>query len=118
MTVEASLFAVLSPLFGGRVFPDVAPVKTPRPYCTYQQIGGQAINYTDNAVPDQQHGLFQINVWAATRAEAASLARQIEDALRTSSAFAARPESAPIAQHEPDLDLYGTLQDFGIWSAR
>lgn len=119
MTVEADIYSALSGLVGGRVFPDVAPLNTTRPYVTYQQIGGKPINYVENsAAPTLQHGFFQFNVWAASRAEAASLTKQLADTLRTSSAFTARPDSEPIAQHEPDLDLYGTIQDFSIWSAR
>lgn len=118
MTVEAGIFAALSPLFAGRVYPDVAPAGTAAPYCTYQQIGGRVIRYTDNVTPDKKHGSFQINVWAASRVQAAALALQVEDALLASTAFVAEIESGPIARHEPDTGLYGTTQDFGLWSAR
>lgn len=118
MTVEADIFALLSPLVGGRVFPDLAPTNTTRPYITYQQIGGKVINFTNNETPDSQHGFFQINTWAATRAQATSLAKQIEDAFRGAITVTAQPEAAPTAQHEPELGLYGTIQDFSIWSVR
>ncbi len=39
MTVEADIFNALSPLVGGRVFPDDAPFDTVKPYITEQQIG-------------------------------------------------------------------------------
>lgn len=118
MTVEADIYTALTGLVGGRVFPDVAPLNTTQPYITYQQIGGKPINYVENTAPTLQHGFFQFNVWAASRAEAASLTKQLTDTLRASSAFTASPESEPIAQHEPDLGLYGTIQDFSLWSAR
>lgn len=118
MTVESSLFSLLSPLAGGRVFPDVAPLSTPRPYITYQQIGGRVLAPLSGTVPDKQHGLFQVNVWADSRAAAAALALQVESAFRQATVFQAKPDSAPIAQHEPDLSLYGTIQDFSIWSLR
>lgn len=118
MTVEADIYATLQALVGGRVFPDVAPLDTPRPYLTYQQIGGRPIHYTDNATPGLKHGYFQINVWAGTRASAAALSLQIEDAFRAQAQMAVIPESGPIAQREPDLNLYGTVQDFSIWSSR
>lgn len=118
MTVEAQIVTTLTSLVSGRIFPDVAPLNTTRPYITYQQIGGQAINYTSADTPNRQNGYFQINTWAATRTAAAALALQIEDAMRAATAFVATPQTAPIAQHEPDLNLYGTIQDFNIWSSR
>lgn len=118
MTVEAKIFALLAPLVEERVFPDVAPFGTARPYVTYQQIGGEVISTLGREVPNKQHGFFQVQVWCDTRLNAAALALQIEDAFRTATAFQAAPVSAPIAHHEPDLGLYGTQQDFSVWSDR
>lgn len=118
MSIDTDLFTLLGPLAGGRVYPDVAPTSTPRPYITYQKIGGQAINYTSDELPALQNSVVQINVWADTRISAAALARQVEDALRQSITMTARPEGEAMSQHEPDLDRYGTIQDFSIWSPR
>ncbi|AGW94600.1 hypothetical protein N234_31630 [Ralstonia pickettii DTP0602] len=118
MTVEASIFALLSPFVGGRVFPDTAPFDTPRPYVTYQQVGGEVITPLGGGIPDKQNGYFQVNVFAGSRASAAALALQIEGAFRTSTAFVAKPMAAPIADSEPDLVLYSTQQDFSVWSTR
>lgn len=117
MTIEASIYTALRSLVSDRVFPDVAPVSTARPYITYQQIGGEVINPLTGD-PDKQNGFFQINVWADTRAAAAALALQVETAMRSATAFAARPMAAPIANHEPDLSLYGAIQDFSVWSSK
>lgn len=118
MTVEASIYALLSPLVGGRVFPDVAPFNTQRPYVTYQQIGGEVINPLGGGVPDKQNGYFQVNVWASKRSEAAALALQIEAAFRTATVFVARPMAAPIAQRDEDVGICSTQQEFSVWSAR
>lgn len=115
MTVETSLVAVLQAVCA-RVFPDVAPYGTTRPFVTYQQIGGEVVNYLDPTLPNRKNGYFQINVWSATRAEAAALALAIESALRVATAFVARPLAAPMATHDADVGLYGTAQDFTIWS--
>ena len=118
--LEESLYAALSPLVAGRVFPDVAPLDTPRPYITYQQIGGDANGYIGKELPDHEHALVQLNIWADTRL-AASLVRKLAEAnLVAATAFEARPASGPIAQHEPDLTPpgYGTRQDFNIWTPR
>ena len=118
--LEEALYAALSPLVAGRVFPDVAPLDTPRPYITYQQIGGDAHGYLGKELPDHEHALVQLNIWADTRL-AASLVRKLAEAnLVAATAFEARPASGPISQHEPDLTPpgYGTQQDFNIWTPR
>lgn len=118
MVIEEKINTLLSPLFADRVFPDVAPFGTVTPYCTYQQVGGDVINTLSGDMPDKQNGRFQINFWADTRLNAASLKKPIEDAFCGAETMQASPESAAIAQHEPDLNLYGYRQDFSIWSDR
>ena len=115
MTIEASIFSTLGGFVGGRLFPDVAPFDTPRPYMTYQQIGGQVISPFGKEIPGKKNGVFQINIWAETRTQASALARQVSDALLQAATFDVTAESEPIWSHEPDLNLYGTLQDFSIW---
>jgi hypothetical protein len=117
MTIESDLSAALLVLCP-RVSPDVAPVSTERPYITYQQFGGDVINYVESSVPDKKNGYFQINVWSNTRSEAASLMLQIEAALITSTAFQASPTSAPVSDYDIDNLIYGSRQDFTVWSDR
>jgi hypothetical protein len=115
MTVEADIFNRLKALVSNRVYPDVAPEGALKPYITYQQVGGEGVNFMENAVPSKKNGRFQFNVWATTRAEAASLSRQVEDSLVTSPVLLATVMGAPVATYEEDTKLYGTRQDFGIW---
>lgn len=117
MTVESDIFDTLKTLVGNRVFPDVAPFNTTRPYITYQQIGGRSINYIDPTAPDLRNGMFQVNCWADTRMAANALSRQVESAFRSATVFQSRPDSDILANHEPDLDRYGTIQTFSIWSS-
>lgn len=117
MTVEADIFNALKGLVSNRVYPDVAPEGAARPYITYQQVGGGAVNFVDPTIPSKRNGRFQINVWANTRAAASTLARQVEDALRATAALQTTVLSAPVASYEPDTKLYGTLQDFSVWFA-
>lgn len=115
MTVEASLFGVLGPLVANRVYPDVAPIGTVRPYATFQQVGGQSVNFIDTAIPSKANARFQINVWADTRAAAALLAGQVEQAMRTAATMQTTVMGQPVATHEPDTLLFGTRQDFSVW---
>lgn len=114
MTAEANIFALLSPLVGGRVFPRVAPFFTPRPYVTYQRIGGDVITPLSGGIPDKQISFVQVNVWSDRALEAASLALQIEDAFRSANSIVAQPMAAPIDTHDEDVNLYGTQQDFRV----
>ncbi len=117
MTMEASLHALLKTQCQ-RVFPDVAPQGTARPYVTWQGLGGEAARFLDNTAADQRNTLLQINAWSTTRMEALSLIRQIEDALCASGAFIARPEGEALSVYEDDPQLYGCVQRFNVWSAR
>lgn len=116
--MELTLYALLSPLVDARVYPDVAPVDTVRPYITWQQIGGDVISPLSNEVADKRNAMVQINVWSDTRLQAVQIIQQVEVALVTSGDLIARPLAAFVSRHEPDLNLYGTEQDFSIWSDR
>jgi len=118
MTVEASIFTALTSLVSGRVFPDTAPLTTTRPYITYQQVGGDSPTFLERALPSKKNGRFQLNVWAATRASAMTVAGQVEAALAAATSFQAEPLEAPTYEYEQDLLLYGSRQDFTIWSDR
>lgn len=117
MSLETDLYALLSAICP-RVFPDVAPGDTARPYITWQQVGGTLISPLGNEIPDKRNANIQINVWAATRIEAVELALQIEAAMIQATVFQARPNMAHIASYEEDLNLYGTVQDFSVWALR
>lgn len=117
MTVETDLCAVLETVVT-QAFPDVAPVDTPMPYATYQQIGGETVNYTDGALPSLKNGLFQVSVWGESRIQVAAAALQIEAALIDAAPFQAQPVAAPAADYDEDMERYGSRQDFSIWSNR
>ena len=101
-----------------RVFPDVAPSGTALPYVTWQGLGGESLGFLDNTAGDRRNVLMQVNVWSSTRLQALQIARDIEDAMRSSSAFVASPLGEPLSTYEPDVPVYGTLQRFSIWAAR
>lgn len=115
MTVEADIFNVLKTLVSNRAYPDVAPLGTTRPYITYQQVGGQGVNFMEATAPSKKNARFQVNVWATTRSAAAVLSRQVEDALRTTAGLQCTVLGAPVALYEEETTLYGTRQDFSFW---
>jgi hypothetical protein len=114
MTFEADLYTVLTAVTP-RAFPDFAPVSTARPYVTYQQIGGQVVTLLANQAPGIRQSEVQVNVWSNTRKEAMELARAIEAAMCTATAFTARPAADVIADFDADVPVFGARQDFRCW---
>lgn len=115
MSVESGIFDALKNLVGNRVYPDLAPANTVRPYITYQQIGGTGINFVDPTVPSKKNSRFQINVWSDTRSNCATIAAQVEDALRAATTLHPTILSAPVASYEVETGLRGTRQDYSFW---
>ena len=118
MSFESDIVATLGPLVDGRIFPDVAPFNTPRPYIIYQQIGGAPLNYIDNTVPDHANAEIQVSVWDDTRLTANTICRLAEDALRIATVFQSRPASGLAALYDDSTERFGAQQDFSIWYAR
>jgi len=118
MSIESDIFSAIKSLVGNRAFPDIAPSATAKPYVTYTQIGGEVINYVDDLVADKKNGRFQFNVWGDSRSQCSALMLQIEAAMITATAFQARPIGAPNSSYDFDMAIYGSQQDFSIWSAR
>jgi hypothetical protein len=118
MTVEADLFTLLKGLVSNRVYPDVAPAGAVTPFIVYQQIGGQSLQFVERALPSKKNGRFQIAVWSATRAEAASIGLAIESAMQLATVFQVEVIGAAEADYDEETQLRGSRQHFGIWSDR
>ena len=117
MSMESDLSALLKTKCP-RVFPDVAPSGTTLPYVTWQGIGGESVGFVDNTAADKRNTRLQINVWAKTRPEATSIARQIEDVLCATSLFVATPLGEAVSDYDSETKTYGAMQDFSIYSTR
>lgn len=116
MTIEADLFNTLKGLVPStRVFPDVAPQGVAKPYITYQQVGGQSVTVLESVAVGKRNARIQVNCWDTSRQSVANLARQVEDAIASSSILRGFVLGAMTAVFESDLLLYGTRQDFSIW---
>lgn len=114
MSFESDLLNLLHAVTP-RVFPDFAPVKTQRPYVTFQQIGGHVLNPLANEAPGARNSEMQITVWSDTRAEALQISRAIEDAMRVATQFSARPVAAAVSDFDAEIPVYGCRQDFSAW---
>ena len=115
MTPEDYIDGLLAPLVAGRVFPDVAPQGATVPYITYQAVGGDPINFLTGEAPDKSNTRMQVNVWAATRLEAAELGSQVEAAVRSAAQLQPEVLTGRVATYD-DLTLHrGTMQDFSLF---
>lgn len=114
MSLDASLFAILSPLVKGRVYPDLTPEPPAFPCIIYQQVGGKAEDYVEKTLPANDNARMQILVWSKNRLEASQISRAARAAIIGSS-LNARTVAAPISQYHEYLALYGARQDFDIY---
>lgn len=117
MTVEASIFTALKTLVSSRVYRDIAPdTVTTFPIITFQQVGGQGVNFLDPTVPSKKNERFQVNVWGTDRDAVMALARSIEDTLRAYTALRTTVLSAAVALFDEETKRYGAMQDFSFWT--
>jgi hypothetical protein len=117
MSLESQLFTVLAAVCP-RTYPDFAPTSTTRPYVTYQQIGGEAVNFLDRTAPTKRNARVQVSVWADSRTSAVTTMQAIEDAIRAATVFQGEPEAAMTADFDADFPVYSAMQDFTIWADR
>ena len=117
MSTESLLFNAIKGLVANRVYPDIGPAGVIAPYITWQQVGGTPVNFLDTAtLPSKANGRFQINTWATTRAEAAALAKQVENAVRAETSLQPTVLSQPVATTDEETGRKGYRQDFSLWN--
>jgi hypothetical protein len=117
MTLEENLYAELIAVCP-RVFADFAPTDTPRPYVTWQQVGGDVVAFMDRTVPSKENASIQVSVWADTRKEAKATILAIESRLILATTVQASPIAAAVSDFDADMERYCSRQDFDVWADR
>ena len=112
--MEETLVKILSALFGGRVFPDVAEIGTPVPFCVFRQIGGTPVNSLDGVPVGRKNALVEIVVVSRTRKETMELIRAVEDILVQSPVYA-NVMSGAQSLYDEETELRAATQEFSIW---
>lgn len=110
---EEKLIAAVSPLVGGRLFPDFAPQSTARPYAVWQQVGGERASFIEGGGADKRSVRIQVEVWSDSRLTTSTLIRQIEAAL-ISPQVLAEAQGGAVATLD-DANLRGAMQDFMLY---
>jgi hypothetical protein len=114
VSIEELIGGALSGFADGHVYATVADPAI-APYIVYHQVGGDAVNYVEPAVPNLQNARIQINVWAKRRMEASALAQEVENAMRLAAGLQTKVLGAKLWTYDPETKLHGTTQDFSIW---
>jgi hypothetical protein len=57
-------------------------------------------------------------VWANSRVSAAATMLAIESAMTLATTFTAKPLGAPVSDFDADVPVFGSRQDFYVWSSR
>jgi hypothetical protein len=123
MTFEATLIALLNPLFANRVWFDTTPdgysaaQMQAGPFCVVQQVGGDDRWYVDNTLYDMQNSLMDFTVWGPTREGVMEKIRALRKLLADSNSptFIVLPQGAPVTDYNESLKLRGAHQKFGFW---
>lgn len=114
MSLESTLKTLLGPLVGGRLYADITPDGAAFPLIVYQQVGGRAMEYADQTIPDKEHARVQVMVWAKSRLEASQIARTARAAIIGNN-WPAQTYAAPVSLYQEELKLYGSRTDYGLW---
>lgn len=115
MSLETTLYTALKSLVSNRVYRDIAPADVSAlPRITFQQVGGDAINFLSGEKPSKKWARVQVNCWDDRRDDVMALARQVEDTLRATISLGTTVLGAPIAVYERETRLYGSIQDFSV----
>lgn len=116
MIPEAYVRDALTTLVAGRVFSDFAPADTPRPFITFQAVGGEPLNFLSGDQPGKTNTRMQVNVWAEDRFDAAELGAQVEVAMRGAAGLQVDVITGRVSTFDEGTGYRGTMQDFSLWT--
>ena len=113
MSIETLVFTTLKDLVEDRVYRNIAPQTAfGLDRITFQQVGGDAVNFLDPARPSKKNARVQVNCWAQDLDSASALGRLAEDAMRAiGTVLGGLVTTGP----EEATGVYGSRQDFSVW---
>jgi len=118
MAIEDDIKAAITTLFSGRVFFMSAPFRTPRPFCTFQFIGGRPVTTFCGESTRGNHRV-QFNIWdeidGSNGAESVALMRQLQDIV-TVAPLRGVSQGALSSVYDDATKTYGSRQDFSFWA--
>ena len=110
--IQQDLFAALSGVTGGRVFPNVAPNNVQKPYVVYARVSSAPENTLADGAPVENTRL-QVDCFDTTYAAALALAETVKAAIKSSAITHVLLLEQD--QFEPEALLHRVILDFSIW---
>jgi hypothetical protein len=110
--IQQDIYAALSAVAGGRVFPNVAPHNVQKPYLVYQRVAGVPENTLADSAPIHNTRI-QIDCYDTSYSKALTLADAVKAALLASSINHVLLLEQD--QFEFDALLHRVILDFSIW---
>ncbi len=110
--IQQDVYAALSAVAGGRVYPNVAPNNVAKPYVVYARVSSSPENTLGDGSPIDNTRL-QVDCYDNTYALAVALAEAVKSALRASSITHLLLQEQD--QFESDALLHRVILDFSLW---
>lgn len=109
-TIQEQLVAYLAPV--AALHPMIAPQGAAYPYATYQRVAN-TVNNVLNGPPSIDNTRMQIDVWAASYADAQALAQSIITAMQAWDVKNVLVNNYDL--YEQDVKVFRVLLEFSIW---
>jgi hypothetical protein len=110
-------YAGVSALVAARVFPDIAPQDTVKPYVVWQEVAlTQASDLSGSAESSGLNNyLVQVTSWSRKATEARDLDYQVRLAMIAGAGFKSVHRDSRAMGYEADTKLFGSQSDFSLW---
>lgn len=111
--IAEDLVTTLGTVFGGRLYPAVAPEGAAAPFGIYLLVAGLPENSLQGR-SNLTNSRYQVDVYAATKADAETLAASVRTAMNDASLFAS---VCQLQQdfYDTDAQLFRVSMDFSLW---
>ncbi|WP_370681015.1 hypothetical protein [Comamonas sp. GB3 AK4-5] len=108
--LQAAIEAVIS-----QTYASAAPPQTEGLYAVWRRIGGEPMEYLDNAEPQVSHALVQVEVWGGDVLQVKEGIHQLAGSLRGHAELVIRPNAGFRDGYDADMKLFSASQDFDVW---
>lgn len=115
MTIETSVFTVLSPLALGRCFAGVVDQGASLPHIVFLRVSSVPENMLIGGAPPMSQIRLQVDVYGATYKEAKALAESVKTAMQVAQTTFANWLISDSDLYEAEVDQHRVTMDFGLW---
>jgi hypothetical protein len=106
----------VSTLISSRIYPVVLPQHPTYPCVTYSRVAGNRENDVSSGYCGLENVIIQVDAWAPTYDQVASLSSAVITAMCASTSFSCIAPNSPIDYYEDEIQIYRRTIDFSIWN--